>query len=394
MNTQKNILVLNSGSSSLKFGLISMPEGMVQISGLAERLGTQEANLTIHQSHKKIVLPKSGSHAQALEAIVAQLNPNTPIHAVGHRVVHGGEDFTRSCLITEPVISAIERLCKLAPLHNPANLSGINSARQMFKDVPHFAVFDTSFHQSLPPEAFTYALPQEMYQKHGIRRYGFHGTSHRYVSDQARHWLKPGQNKLITAHLGNGSSICAVSAGRSLDTSMGLSPLEGLVMGTRCGDVDPSLTFYLIEELGYSIAEVRNMYNKQSGLLGLSGRSNDCRELLQASSEGDASARLALDVFAYRASKYIASYLVPLGGLDALIFTGGIGENAAEVRSLILKRLSPLGIKLDLEANLRTIGGQAGLISVGHAPAVLVIPTNEELMIAKDSFELMHEGFI
>lgn len=396
MSQAKDILVLNAGSSSLKFALIQMPQGQELASGLAERLGSDQACLTLHwqdQTHTQD-LPSGAAHPEALQTVVhwlqlQQVDQN--LAAVGHRVVHGGEAFTASTRIDAEVEATIERLIQLAPLHNPANLSGIRSARQLFPDLPQVAVFDTSFHQTLPPEAFTYALPYELYREHGIRRYGFHGTSHRYVTRQAQTWLKPNtpSARLISAHLGNGCSLCAVKGGRALDTTMGLTPLEGLVMGTRSGDLDPSLSFYLVEELGYDLAAVKKLFNRQSGLLGLSGLSNDCRALEEARAQGHERARLALEVFAYRAAKYIASYLVPLGGLEALIFTGGIGENSALVRNLIIQRLGALGLLLDEAANAHCVGGVAGQISQGDRPLALVIPTNEERMIAQDSYELL-----
>lgn len=398
------ILVLNAGSSSLKFALYQLaeqqpgseqPELQLAFSGLAERLGSPEAQLRLQAAKgepQQQALPQA-QHSEALAAILRSLNAQgcDALLAVGHRVVHGGERFQASCRITPEVTQQIAALCQLAPLHNPANLSVIQAMQALHPDLPQVAVFDTAFHHSLPAYASAYALPATLYQQHGIRRYGFHGSSHRYVSQAARAHLGPAQSRLVTAHLGNGCSVCAVKDGLSLDTSMGLTPLEGLVMGSRSGDLDPGILLYLQEQLGYSLAELRQLLNQQAGLKGLSGLSNDCRELLAARAEGHAGADLALNVFCYRVAKYIAAYLVPLGGLDALVFTGGIGENAPELRAQILHWLRPLGFELDPEANQRLTAGQTGQISVSEQPRALVIPTDEEKMIALDTLALLAE---
>ena len=390
------VLVLNCGSSSIKFALLNPQNGEAQLTGLAECLGLQDARIKyqFEQQKQALALPEYAAHNEAMQAIVALLS-QLPINldqlvAVGHRVVHGGEQFTSSVVIDEATLAGIGEVSPLAPLHNPANLSGIEAATQAFPALPQVAVFDTAFHQSMPKESYLYALPYQLYQDHGVRRYGFHGTSHRFVSAQAAEMLnKPlAQTRLISAHLGNGCSITAISGGKSLDTSMGLTPLEGLVMGTRSGDIDPGLPPYLAQVMEKPVEDIYDLLNKQSGLAGLSELSSDCRALEEAAQQGHEGAQLALNIFCYRLSKYIAAYMVPLGGLDALIFTGGIGENSSFIREQVLNKLAFLGLKADETANLACRFGHSGNISSGDTPA-LVIPTNEELVIAQDAFALI-----
>jgi acetate kinase len=312
------------------------------------------------------------------------------IATVGHRVVHGGEHYSASVVIEDKVIKAIEETSELAPLHNPPNLTGIRAATALLPEVKQVAVFDTAFHQTLSPAAYLYGLPRRLYDEYKIRRYGFHGTSHRYVAARAMTILKrfPENTNVITCHLGNGASVTAIENGKSIDTSMGFTPLEGLMMGTRCGDLDPAITFYLLER-GYTPEELNKMYNKQSGFLGLSGVGNDLRDLEKGAREGNQDCAETLDVYAYRIRKYIGAYAANLVKVDALIFTGGIGENGVLVRQRVCNRLENLGIVMDYEKNLSN-GAQEGIISADYSPtSILVVPTNEELQIAIDSFELL-----
>ena len=310
--------------------------------------------------------------------------------AVGHRVVHGGEDFAESVLLSGEVLQAIRDVAHLAPLHNPANITGIEAALTAFPALPQAAVFDTAFHQTMPAHAYLYALPRSLYEDHGIRRYGMHGTSHQYVAGQAAELLgrELEHSNLITAHLGNGASVAAILGGRSVDTSMGLTPLEGLIMGTRTGDLDPSISHYLVTQLDYSLEQVEELFNTQSGLLGISELSNDVRSLEEAAAEGHAGAALALDMFCYRLAKYVGAYTAVLGRVDALVLTGGVGENSAGVRSGLIQRLGGLGYELDPRANLAMRFGQEGLISTPGSATTLVVPTNEEWVIARDAARL------
>lgn len=392
------VLVLNCGSSSLKFALIAPDTGEQSLVGLAEYLGRDKAQMswTLKDQTHECALPAGAAHGQAITqllAIIEGADLTARIVCVGHRVVHGGEKFTQSVVIDDEVLATIEHLSELAPLHNPANLLGINAAQASFPQVAQVAVFDTAFHQTMPAQAYLYALPFELYRDKGLRRYGFHGTSHYYVSREAARMLdKPLREvNLITAHLGNGCSVAAVKNGQSVDTSMGLTPLEGLVMGTRSGDVDPGLVGYLCSQLDYSVDEVDHLLNKKSGLLGLSQLSNDCRTLVEAADAGNDQARLALDVFCYRLAKYLASYFVALDSLDAIVFTGGIGENSEYIRRRVLERMKLLGVELDQAGNLNARFGRAGCITRSTIKA-LVIPTNEELIIAEDAFRLTHSA--
>lgn len=411
-----NILVLNCGSSSLKFQLIATDLERIANNtdlrlahGAIERIGGA-AIITLTAEGKtpqRSAAPVRGIKS-AVETIVRwiasdvsgidEIQSLADIHAVGHRVVHGGEHFRQSVLITDEVLRGIEDCIELAPLHNPANLNGIRAAREIFgAGLPQAAVFDTAFHQSLPEKSYLYAIPYQFYRRHKIRRYGFHGTSHRYVAYRYRTMLGiPRENvNVITLHLGNGCSIAAIKGGNSIDTSMGLTPLEGLVMGSRSGDIDPAIIEFVSSKEGLSVEEVESLLNKQSGLLGISGLTNDMRELLAESKENnDRRARLAIEIFCYRAAKYIGSYLAAMNGADALIFAGGIGENSPEIRRLVCESLSWFGIELDSSLNESLTGGRGeGVISTGAARLkVFVIPTNEELLIARDTARLIGEN--
>ena len=403
------ILVLNCGSSSLKFQLIETDEEMARegrdrtlAKGLVEDVGGT-AVLHYEVEGKKPARDAAGTfqHKTAVKRALAVLtDPETgvlpdkdEIGAVGHRVVHGGERFQTSVLIDEDVIDGIEECIALAPLHNPANLQGYRAARTLLPEKPQVAVFDTSFHQTMPPEAYLYALPYADYQRYGIRRFGFHGTSHRFVSGRAAALLgRAGDDpalRLITCHLGNGCSVCAIHGGKSVDTSMGFTPLEGLVMGTRCGDLDPAALLYLMGREALDAAEASAVMNKHSGLLGLSGLSHDMRTLLEAEAKGNERAKLAIGVFCYRLRKYIAAYVGALGGLDALVFAGGIGENAPLVRQRALQGLDALGLSLDPARNEAAQGVEAEVSPEGARFRVFVIPTNEELLIARDTFGIV-----
>lgn len=407
--TASLILVLNSGSSSLKSSVFDLQQNQEVFTALAERLLTPEAELTWRtpESGKQTLDIAGADHTAAFGQLITAMNSSgvnaNQLYAVGHRVVHGGEAFSASVRITDTIMNTIEQLAHLAPLHNPANAEGIRAVQRLFPALPQVAVFDTAFHQSLPPAAYTYALPYAYYQEHGVRRYGFHGTSHRYVSAEAvaRLDLDPENHRLITAHLGNGCSACAVKNGQSLDTTMGMTPLEGLVMGTRCGDIDPSLHDFLAQRTGLSLGEITHVLNKESGLLGISGLSNDMRTLMEAAESTSAEitapqrarAQLAIDVFCYRLAKAIASLTVATGGLDALVFTGGIGENAANIRTQVVHHLSWLGLNLDVTANLSHGRDQMGLVSTTREPAVMVIPTREEWLIAQDTQRLVQASW-
>ncbi len=396
MTNQKNILVLNCGSSSLKFAVIHPQSAQVLIHGLAERLGSSLASIqfqTLKQQTKTQVTPKSQDHQGAIKSVIAILleqNLLDSLSGVGHRVVHGGEAYSESLLLNNQNIKELEKLHHLAPLHNPVNLLGINAITQLLPELPQVAVFDTAFHQTLPEAAFLYGLPYELYEQHGVRRYGFHGTSYRYVSQKAAELMnKPNSDcNLLVAHLGNGCSACAVKNGQSVDTSMGLTPLEGLVMGTRSGDVDPGLMDFLCQRLGISLGEVMNLLNKKSGLLGISGISNDMREIQQSAEKGDRRANLAIEIFAFKVARYLGALAVSLPKIDALVFTGGIGENDRLTRSLILEHLAVFGFKLDGELNKQN-GDKQGRISSDNSTLALVVATDEELMIAMDTHNLV-----
>ena len=384
------ILVINCGSSSLKYSLLDPQTGESHSHGLAERLGTPEADLII-QDGQEIALP-GASHAKALDEILHRLG-DVQIIGVGHRVVHGGESFSQSAVIDDAVEAEIKACAELAPLHNPANLVGIRAARERFPDVVHVAVFDTAFHQTIPAPAYLYAIPYALYENFKVRRYGFHGTSHRYVAEQAALELKrPLEDlSLITAHLGNGCSACAIKGGRSMDTTMGLTPLEGLVMGTRSGDVDPNLHEFLAHHTGKNLAEVTALLNRESGLLGISGISNDMRSLNEEAQHGNKQADLAIEVFSYRLGKYLLGLCATLDRVDALIFTGGIGEHSPDVRRRTLGYLRILGAELDSELNAHNGSSAGGRITAASSRLLsLVIPTNEEFVIARETDRFAH----
>jgi acetate kinase len=388
----REVLVVNCGSSSLKLARVAPDEGRVLEHALAERLGTREASLVWRPGGERQPLPDL-DHAGALAALLERIARGSLV-AVGHRVVHGGEAFRQSALIGQETLDAIERVSELAPLHNPANLVGIRAARQAFPELPHVAVFDTAFHQTLPPKAYHYALPLELYERHRVRRYGFHGTSHAYVARATAERLgRPLESlQLLSAHLGNGCSACAVRDGKSVDTSMGFTPLEGLVMGTRSGDIDPNLPAFLAKRLGLDLDGVTRLLNQQSGLLGLSGASNDMRRLLELEAGGHERARLAVDVFCYRLAKALLGLAAALERIDALVFTGGIGENAAAVRTRTLSQLAILGARVAPELNAAHGAASAGRITASDSALLgLVVASNEELMIARDTLMICFE---
>jgi len=396
-----HVFVLNSGSSSIKYQLIETEDQTCLISGHVERIGAV-TSIIKHTVADSKPIKKSlaiDNHAQALKQIIdflvsednSVIESLDDIEAVGHRVVHGGETFKDSVLIDEDVIHAIQQAFDLAPLHNPPNLEGIKAAQKVLPAIPHVAVFDTAFHHSLPAQAYLYGIPNRFYRRYKIRRYGFHGTSHYYVSRRYYNIAQDGakNSDLITCHLGNGSSICAIQQGKSIDTSMGFTPLEGLVMGTRSGDIDPSILFYLMEKEELNLADVHSLLNRHSGLLGLSGYAADMRELIEESERGDRRCQQAVDVFSYRAKKYIGSYIAALNGADAIIFTAGIGENSPVIRSEILSQLTWLGVEVDEEKNRAAVDGKEARISSDASDVeVYVIPTNEELVIAIDAAKI------
>lgn len=392
MSIASQVLVINCGSSSLKFSLIPFADGEPVLSGLAEKLGLDDARITFKDQagHKSEQMLPEASHLSALKVLFDELNQRKllpAVKAIGHRVAHGGSEFKHSVALNAQVIEKIRALSGLAPLHNPANLIGIEAAMALLPAVPQVAVFDTAFHQTLAPEAYTYAIPLEYQERYQVRRYGFHGTSHRYIAAEAINAfdLDPHDHGILIAHLGNGSSVCAVKNGKSVDTSMGMTPLEGLVMGTRCGDLDFGAAAYIASCTGQTIESLYKMVNNESGLFGLSGLSSDCRTLQEARSRGNARAGLAIDVMVHRLTRHLGAHLTSLHRLDALIFTGGIGENSALVRELTVKRLGVFGLHLDEEKNQRTFGGLRCVISKENSPLVAVLPTNEEKMIAMDA---------
>lgn len=390
-----NVLVLNCGSSSAKFAVIDSSTGREFVSGIAQRLGSADATLDWKNGAGKHSRAISGAaHDVALRAVVELLRDLQLIDSlggIGHRVVHGGDEFAGSVPVTPEMVAKVEACIPLGPLHNPPNLVGIRIAQDLFPGLPQVGVFDTAFHQTMPPVAYTYAVPFEWHEQYGVRRYGFHGTSHRYVAQQAIAManLPAGDHALVTAHLGNGSSCTAVLNGRSVDTTMGLTPLEGLMMGTRSGSIDPAIIAHVAAQSNRSEREVLDALNKKSGLLGVSGLSNDLRTIEQAAGEGHERARLAIDIFCYVLAKTIAALVVPLGRLDALVFTGGIGENSTLVRARVVGHLGFLGLALDAAANETHGRAQSGRITTGTRPQALVVPTNEELMIAMDTAEIV-----
>jgi acetate kinase len=389
-----DVLVLNCGSSSAKFAVIDPATSKEEVSGIAQRLGSPEASLDWKRDGAKDSRPIPGAHhEEALRAVNELLNDlglTEELIGVGHRVVHGGSKFSGSMAITPEVIAKVEECIPLGPLHNPPNLIGIKLAQELFPNLPQVGVFDTAFHQTMPPVAYTYPVPYEWFEKHSVRRYGFHGTSHRFVARRALQLtgLSPENHRLVTAHLGNGCSCAAVRDGKSVDTTMGLTPLEGVMMGTRSGSVDPAIVGHLAGALGKPAEQILDALNKTSGLLGVSGLSNDMRTIEAAAAEGHERARLAFDIFCYVLAKAIAALVVPLGRLDALVFTGGIGENSAAVRKRTVGHLGFLGLTIDPQANAAHGQGQHGRITEEMRPQALVVPTNEELMIALDTAEI------
>lgn len=394
------VLVLNSGSSSIKYQLFDMRERTLLAKGAAERIGEPGSQLVHGQRdskgalHEEVTDCELRDHAAALDRIMSLLGDGGvaedggELVGIGHRVVHGGEEFRDPCVIDERVIEAIRKLSPLAPLHNPANLLCIEVAMARRPDVPQVAVFDTAFHQSIPPHAYRYAVPEAWYESHGVRRYGFHGTSHAYVAKQAALQLgRPlGELNLIVLHLGNGASVTAIEKGKSVDTSMGLTPLEGLVMGTRAGDIDPGVLIYLARQRGMSVEEIDADLNGESGLEGLCGVS-DLRDVLQREASGDPRARLALDVYVYRIRKYIGAYTAALGHVDAIVFTAGVGENSPDIRERACEGLETLGVELDSALNRSTRNDARPIHREGAPVAVLVVPTNEELEIAEQTLQ-------
>lgn len=394
------ILVINCGSSSLKYQLIDMETEELMAKGLVERIGIEGSRIkheTIGKEKKTIETPMQ-DHKRALELVMESLTNEEygaiksldEIDAVGHRVVHGGEDFAQSVIIDEKVLKGIEDNVEIAPLHNPPNIMGIKACQRLLPNVKQVAVFDTAFHQTMPAESYIYALPYEYYEKYKIRRFGFHGTSHKYITNRAAEMLGKDVNEvnLITCHLGNGSSICAVKNGKSIDTSMGFTPLEGLAMGTRCGDLDPAILPFLMEKENLSTDEINTLINKKSGVLGISGVSSDFRDIEAARDEGNKRAKLALDIFEKRVRGYIGSYMTELDHVDAIVFTAGVGENSIEMRESIVNGLKSLGLKIDAERN--NVRGEDKLISADDSSIkIFVIPTNEELMIARDTKALV-----
>lgn len=396
--TITKILVVNAGSSSLKYMLFNIANEKMLAKGIVERIGTPKASISYQRTGDAKITKQipANDHTQAVHAAVGclidpeigVLSSVTDVDAIGHRIVHGGERFSQPVVVTEEVKSGINAIAPLAPLHNPAHLQGIRACEANFPGVPNVVVFDTAFHQTMPDTSYLYALPMKCYKDYGIRKYGFHGTSHKYVTQKAAEMLgKPlDQVNLITCHLGNGSSITAVKNGKCFDTSMGLTPLAGLVMGSRCGDLDPAVVFYLAKQ-GMTLEAIDTMFNKESGLLALSGTgSGDMRELVNAAQNGSTEAKRALSIFGQRAAMYVAGYYAILGGVDAIIMTGGIGENSLDGRAEIVNRLKALGCDLDDERNEKTLYGAAGRITTDNSKIpVYVIPTNEELMIARET---------
>lgn len=395
-----NVLVINCGSSSLKYQLIDMRDESVLAKGLVERIGI-EGSVLKHETtgkEKAVIEQPMENHKVALELVIAALTDKNhgaikemnEINAVGHRVVHGGEKFSGSVIIDENVIKAMEECVELAPLHNPPNLMGIHACKEIMPNVPMAGVFDTAFHQTMPKASYIYPLPYELYEKYGIRKYGFHGTSHKYVAERTAALLdRPLESlKIVTCHLGNGASVTAIDGGKSIDTSMGFTPLEGLAMGTRCGDLDPAIVTFIMEKENLDIEGINNLLNKKSGVLGISGVSSDFRDIEDAAKEGNERAQLALDKFDIRVRKYIAAYAAVMGGVDAIVFTAGLGENSATNREEIVQGLEFMGVKICSERN-KTRGKEVIVSTDDSRVKVLVIPTNEELMIARDTQELL-----
>lgn len=395
------ILVINSGSSSIKYQLFKMPSPQPLCSGLVERIGIEGSFIkhTVYNQAEKFTIENDAfvsNHGEGLKKVLqllsegehAVISKPEDIAAIGHRVVHGGEHFAGATLINAEVKQQIKKLFSLAPLHNPVNYKCIEVAEQTFASAVQIAVFDTAFHQSIPKQAYRYAIPEAYYKQHGIRVYGFHGTSHKYVSEQAIKWLGKPESKIISIHLGNGCSITAIKNGQSIDTSMGFGPLSGLMMGTRSGDIDPSVIFHLMEHSGYTLEQLSSLLNKQSGLLGVGG-SSDMRDIRKLVNEGDEAAKLALQLYAYRIKKFIGSYAAILNGIDAIIFTAGVGENDSEMRAAVCQDLNFIGIELDADKNKNYKSQLTEINTTDAKVKILVIPTNEEYEIANQCFKLL-----
>lgn len=395
------ILVLNCGSSSIKYALYNMDDKSVMTSGGAERVGLDGAfvKVKLPNGEKKTVMHDIPEHTEGVKFIFSLLtDPEigvikdlNEIDAVGHRMVHGGEKFNKSVVLTDEVLKTFEECIDLAPLHNPANLKGVKAVSELMPGLPQVGVFDTAFHQTMPAHSYLYAIPYELYEKYGVRRYGFHGTSHRYVSKRVCDFLgvNPADKKVITCHIGNGGSIAAVDGGKCVDTSMGLTPLEGLMMGTRSGDIDGGAITFLEKKLSLDADGMSNLLNKKSGVLGITGISSDMREIESANDEGNERAKLALDMYSYRIKKYVGAYAAAMGGCDIIVFTAGVGENQASMREDVCKNMEYMGVKLDVEKN-KTIRGEEAIISTPDSKVtVCVIPTDEELMIATDTMNLL-----
>ena len=397
------VLVINCGSSSLKYQVLDMTTEALLCKGLVERIGMDGAVIT----HEKIGMDKvvnetpMEDHKAAIALVLEAIQDSEhgvvesmdEIGAVGHRVVHAGEKYASSVLITDDVIKALEECIDLAPLHNPPNLLGIAACQELMPGTPMVGVFDTAFHQTMPPESYIYALPYEYYEKYGVRRYGFHGTSHKYVAQRTAEMLNVNLDdlKIITCHLGNGASVSAIKRGKCIATSMGFTPLEGLIMGTRSGDIDPAIVEFIADKEGITVQEVNTILNKKSGILGISGISSDMRDVLEAAEEGNERAMLALKAFAHRVRFYIGAYIAEMNGVDAIVFTAGVGENSIPMRDIICNDLGNLGIKLDVVKN--KVRGKDLIISRDDSPVkVLLIPTNEELMIARDTYDIVTTG--
>lgn len=395
------ILVLNCGSSSIKYALYDMDSKSIMTSGGAERVGLDGAfvKVKLANGEKKTIMHDIPEHTEGVKFIFSLLTDAEigvikdlkEIDAVGHRMVHGGEKFNKSVLLTDEVLKTFEECSDLAPLHNPANLKGVRAVQELMPGLPQVGVFDTAFHQTMPKEAYMYAIPYELYEKYGVRRYGFHGTSHRYVSQRVCEYLgvKAEGKKIITCHIGNGGSIAAVKDGKCVDTSMGLTPLEGLMMGTRSGDIDGGAVTFIEKKLGLDADGMSNLLNKKSGLLGVSGISSDMREIFQANQDGNERAKLAFEMYCYRVRKYVGSYAAAMNGCDIIVFTAGVGENQADMRESVCSGLSFMGVEIDIEKN-KTIHGEEAVISTPNSKVtVVVVPTDEELMIASDTLALL-----
>lgn len=397
-----NVLVINAGSSSLKYQLINVERQKILAKGLCDRVGSDDAKHKHGLDENEVELDaKMGDHSEAIALVLETLTtgPNAAISsldeidAIGHRIVQGGKYFNKSVLIDDDVIEKIDELAELAPLHNKAALMGIRACREALPDKPMVAVFDTSFFQTLPPKAYMYALPYELYEKYGIRKYGAHGTSHRFISERAAVVL--GESlfdlKIITCHLGNGCSVSAIDHGVAIDTSMGMTPLDGLMMGTRCGSIDPAIVPFLMDHENLNTSEVENLMNKKSGLLGISGVSNDLRSVREASEQGDERAMLAYEMYSNSVKKYIGQYIAVMGGVDAIVLAGGVGENDPKMRRMIFAGLQTLGIVLDHKENSANKRGEREISSSSSDVRIVIIPTDEEYMIARDTYEILHE---